>query len=57
MNEIYLLVYAVLDNLSYLNMQLNYIPAFLKANFLSLSVKREIQIVYCKTAKVIPMER
>ena len=33
MNEIYLLLYVVLDKLSYLNLQSNYIPAFHRANF------------------------
>ena len=40
MNEIYLLLYAVLDKMSYLNLQFNYIPAFHRANFLSLRVKK-----------------
>ena len=40
MNEIYVLLYAVLYKLSYLNLQFNYIPAFHRANFLSLSVKK-----------------
>ena len=40
MNEIYVLLYAVLDKLSYLNMQIIYIPAFHRAKFLSLSVKK-----------------
>ena len=40
MNEIYILLYVVLDNLSYLNPEFNYIPAFRRANFLSLSVKK-----------------
>ena len=57
MNEIYVLLYVVLDKLSYLNLEFNYIPAFRRADFLSLSVKREIQSVFCKTAKVSPMER
>ena len=35
MNEIYLLLYVVLNKLSYLNLQFNYIPAFHRANFLS----------------------
>ena len=57
MNGIYLLLYAVLYKTSYLSLQFNYIPAFHIANFLSLSVKREIQSVFCKTEKVSPMER
>ena len=56
MNEFYLLLYVVLHKLSYLNLQFNYIPAFHRANFLSFSVKKEIQSVFCKTAKVSPME-
>ena len=36
MNEIYVLLYTVLYNLRYLNLQLNYIPVFHRANFLSL---------------------
>ena len=40
MNEIYLLLYTVLDKLSYLNLQFNYIPDFRRANFLSLSIKK-----------------
>ena len=40
MNEIYVLLYAVLDKLSYLNLRFNYTPAFHRANFLSLSVKK-----------------
>ena len=57
MNEIYLLLYTVLDKLSYLIMQFNYIPAFHRANFLSLSVKKGDTKRFCKTAKVSPMER
>ena len=52
MNEIYFLIYAVLHKLSYLNLQFNYIPAFHRANLLNLSVKREMQTIFCKTAKV-----
>ena len=33
MNEMYVLLYAVLDKLSYLNLQFNYIPSFHGANF------------------------
>ena len=40
MNEIYVLLYAVLYKMSYLNMQFNYIPVFHEANFLSLIVKK-----------------
>ena len=40
MNEIYVLLYAMLHKLSYSNLQFNYIPAFHRANFLSLSVKK-----------------
>ena len=40
MNEIYVLLYAMLYKLSYSNLQFNYIPAFRRANFLSLSVKK-----------------
>ena len=40
MNEIYLLLFAVLDKLSYLSLQFNYILAFHRANFLSFSVKK-----------------
>ena len=40
MNDIYILLYAVLDKLSYLNLQCNYIPALHRANFLSMSVKK-----------------
>ena len=40
MNEIYLLIYVVLDKLGCLNLQFNYIPAFHRANFLSFSVKK-----------------
>ena len=40
MNENHVLIYAVLDKLSYLNPQFNYIPAFRRANFSSFSVKR-----------------
>ena len=40
MNEIYLLIYVVLHKMSYLNLQFYYIPAFHRANFLSLSVKK-----------------
>ena len=36
MNEIYVLLYTMLYNLSYLNLQFNYILAFHRANFLSL---------------------
>ena len=34
MNEIYVLLYAVLDKLSYFNLQFNYIPEFHRANSL-----------------------
>ena len=57
MNEIYVLLYVVLDKLSYLNLQLNYIPAFHRANFLSLSVKKGDTNRFYKMAKVSPMER
>ena len=57
MNEIYVLIYAMLNNISFLNLQFNYIPDFHRANFLSLSVKKKIGTVYYKTAKVSPMER
>ena len=57
MNEIYVLLYLVLDKLSYLNLQFNYIPAFHRANFLSLSVKKGDTKRFCKTAKVSPMGR
>ena len=40
MNGIYIVLYAVLYKLSYLNLQFNYIPAFHRTNFLSLSVKK-----------------
>ena len=40
MNEIYVLLYAVMYKLSYLNLQFNYIPAFHRANYLSLRVKK-----------------
>ena len=40
MNEIDVPVYVVLDKLSYLNLQFNLIPAFHRANSLSLSVKK-----------------
>ena len=40
MNEIYVPLYAVMYKLSYLNLQFNYIPAFHRANFVSLSVKK-----------------
>ena len=40
MNEMYVLLYPMLYKLSYLNLQYNYIPAFHRANFLSLSVKK-----------------
>ena len=43
--------------MSYLNLQFNYIPAFHRSDFLSLSVKRKIKSVFNKTAKVSPMER
>ena len=47
----------MLYKLRYLNLQFNLIPAFHRANFLSLSVKREIGTVFFITEKVIPMER
>ena len=40
MNEIYVLLYQILYKMSYLNLQFNYTPAFHRANFLSLSVKK-----------------
>ena len=57
MNEIYLLLSVVLDKLSYLNLQFNYIQAFHIANFLSFSVKKKDTKHFCKTAKISPMER
>ena len=57
MNGIYVLLYALLYKLSYLNLRFNYIPAFHRANFLSLSVKKVDTNLFCKTAKVSPMER
>ena len=56
MNEIYLLLYAVLDKLIYLNLKFNYIPAFHRAKFLSFSVKKGDTNRFCKTAKVSPMQ-
>ena len=56
MNKIYFLLYAVLQKLIYLNLKFKYIPVFHIANFLSSIVKMEIQSVFCKTAKVSPME-
>ena len=55
-NEIYVLIYVVLYKLSYLNLQYNSIPAFHRANFLSLSVKKGDTNRFSKTAKVSPME-
>ena len=52
MNEIYVLLYAMLNKLSYLNLQFNYIPAFHRANFLSFSVKNGDRDRFCKTAEV-----
>ena len=40
MNEVYLLIYAIMDKMSYLNLQFNYTPGLHKANFLSFSVKK-----------------
>ena len=40
MNEIHALLYPMLYKLNYLNLQLNYIPAFHRANFFSLSEKK-----------------
>ena len=40
MNEIYLLLYAVLNNLRYLNLKFNYTPRLHRANLLSFSVKK-----------------
>ena len=40
MNETYVLLYAMLYKLRYLNLQYNYIPANNKANFSSFSVKK-----------------
>ena len=57
MNEIYVLLYAVLYKLLYLNLQFNYIPALHRANFLSLNVKKGDTNRFCKTAKFSPMER
>ena len=57
MNKIYLLLYAVLDNLGYLNLKFIYTPGLHRAKFLSSIVKRETQSVFCKkTAKVSPMK-
>ena len=47
----------MLYKLIYLNLQFNYIPAFHRANFLSLSVKKGGRNRFCKTAKFSPMER
>ena len=41
MNETYLLLYAVMHKLSYLNLQFNYAPWLHRAEFLSFSVKKE----------------
>ena len=57
MNEIYVLLYPTMYKLSCLNLLFNYIPAFHRANFLSLSVKKEYKQSFCKTAKVSPMEQ
>ena len=56
MNEIYVLLYAVLYKLIYLNLQFNYTPGLHRANFLSFSVKKGDTKRFCKTAKVSPME-
>ena len=56
MNEIYVLIYLVLDKMIFLNLRFNYIPTFHRANFLSLSVKKGDTIVFCETGKVSPME-
>ena len=58
MNEIYLLLYAVLDKLIYLNLQFDHIPALHRANLLSFTVKKgDTKRFFCKTSKVSPMER
>ena len=57
MNEIYVLLYPVLDKLIYLNLQFNYIPAFHRANFFSFIIKKGDTNRVSKTAKVSPMER
>ena len=57
MNEIYLLLYSELNKLSDLKLKFNYIPAFHRANFLSLSVKKGDIRRFCNTAKVSPTER
>ena len=56
MNEIYVLIYALLYKLSYLNLQFHYIPAFHRANVLSFSVKKGDTNGFFLTAKVSPME-
>ena len=53
----YVLLYVVLYKLSYLNPKFDYIPAFHRANFLRLSVKKGDTNRFCKMAKVSPMER
>ena len=40
MNEIYLLLYAVLHKLNYLNLQFNFTPGLHSANCLSSNVKK-----------------
>ena len=40
MNEIYLLLYAVLHNLRYLNLKFNYTPGLHRANSLSFRLKK-----------------
>ena len=58
MNKIYVLLYPMLYELSYLNLQFNYIPAFHRANFLSLSVKRgDTNRFFVKRQKLAHMER
>ena len=52
MNEMFLLLYQVLDKLSFLNMQFNYTSRLHRANFLSYGREREIEIVFCKMAKL-----
>ena len=56
MNEKFLLIYQVLEKLRFLNMQFNNTSRLNRANFLSISGKREIESVFCKTAIVYSIQ-
>ena len=52
MNEIYVLIYALIYKLSYLNLQFNYIPDFRRANFIIFNAKKVDTNAFLKWRKL-----